>query len=163
MELMLYFIMQSHFIKRKRGEGKNESNSFIKKIIYSMCFLMLFSVTASAGTVDLWRHSASTFVSSYHGDDFWADTYVGTASVKGADRIRGGDGIYGFSWTEFTYDVQGDITNGRAYSWGINDTTPRSVSKEVPDKWNDGTKTRVYYDYGLTYVGLGTAEVEEVE
>jgi hypothetical protein len=132
----------------------------LKTIVCSICFLMLFSVTVSAKTTTLWRHSKYTYVTSYHPDDYLSDYYKGTASVKGTDRLSQGNYTYSFAWTQITYDVQGDIRSKKAVSQSSFDNVQRKAILEARDKWNNGPKTKALYNYSLRKVGNMSVEDE---
>ncbi|MET3617894.1 hypothetical protein ABID14_001529 [Peptoniphilus olsenii] len=85
--------------------------------LFILISIVIGNAFASVNT--LWRASDYTFVKSEHGDNFLADTYIGTASVRGRDRGVSSDGrnIY-YTWTRITYDVQGDIQSATAESGG---------------------------------------------
>lgn len=125
----------------------------MKKIL-KFCLLTLMitlsmSSVSFAGFQYLWKVSSGTYVSTYHPDYYFADTYDGTASVRGTDRgydSKTGYGSY-YVWTQITYDVQGTIYKARAYSKGKNDSVARVKTVRAYDKWNNGEKTRAYYKY----------------
>lgn len=125
-----------------------------KKITFSIMIIFVLSILTTssifAGTTYLWKHSAYTYVSSYHPDNYWADTYTGVASVKGTDRTLNSDSRNAyFKWVKISYDVQGDIYQKTAFSQGKNSSKVVKVTLIAKDKWNDGPKTRAYYSYGL--------------
>ncbi|MFM1538402.1 hypothetical protein [Helcococcus bovis] len=101
----------------------------------------------------LWKATSTTYVKSEHPDGYFSDTYYGTASVRGADRVKRNNMIYYYDWTQITYDVQGDIYKTRADSYGKNN--PNQIIREitVKDKWNLGPKTKVYYNYSEKTLG----------
>lgn len=77
----------------------------------------------------LWKGGSGTWVSTEHGDSYWADTYYGEASIKGTDRGYSNRGeLICYTWTKITYDVQGDLSYKIAYSPGQNSS--RRVSKK---------------------------------
>lgn len=128
-----------------------------KKILFSVMIVMVFSILTTssifAGTTYLWKHSADTYVSSYHPDNYFADSYKGVASVKGTDRTLNSDGRNAyFKWVKISYDVQGEISERIAYSQGKNSSKVVKETITVKDKWNAGPKTRAYYSYGLGLV-----------
>ncbi len=123
-----------------------------KLIVLSILSLMIFTTSVSAATTTLFRHSASTYVTSYHPDDYFSDYYKGIASVRGADRTVSGSATYSFAWTRITYDVQGSVSSETAYSSSSTDSTTRKKTLEVYDQWDTGSETRAYYNYGLRYV-----------
>lgn len=110
-----------------------------KKILFSVMIITVFSILTTssifAGTTYLWKHSADTYVSSYHPDNFLADTYKGVASVKGTDRTLNSDSrnVY-FKWVKISYDVQGDIYEKIAYSQGKNRSNVVKETITVKDK-----------------------------
>ncbi|MCM3741607.1 hypothetical protein M3210_15240 [Oceanobacillus luteolus] len=124
-----------------------------RTIVLSLCLLALFVTSVSASTTTLWRHSSNTYVTSYHPDNYFSDYYKGTASVIGTDRISQGNHTYSFAWTRITYDVQGDVSSKTANSRSSTDNVRRSTILEVYDKWNNGSKTKAYYNYGLRLYG----------
>ena len=128
-----------------------------KKILFTVMIITMFSILTTssifAGTTYLWKHSADTYVSSYHPDNFLADTYKGVASVKGTDRTLNSDSRNAyFKWVKISYDVQGTIYEKIAYSQGKNSSKVVKETITVKDKWNEGPKTRAYYSYGLGLV-----------
>lgn len=113
-----------------------------------LLLLLIKSNVSFAGFEYLWKFSDGTYVSTEHGG-FFADTYYGTASVRGTDRTYNsqyGNRAY-FLWTKITYDVQGDITSTTAYSGGPNNSSDVVKKITAKDKWNDEKKTIAYYDY----------------
>ncbi|MFM1564728.1 hypothetical protein [Helcococcus ovis] len=106
-----------------------------------------------ASVMTLWQATSTTYVKSEHPDHFFADTYYGTASVRGADRVKENHVIYCYNWTKITYDVQGDKYSTTANSYGKDNTNQVVREITVKDKWNYGTKTGVYYDYSESTLG----------
>ena len=114
----------------------------------TLAVLLLFTgYTAFAKVTYLWRATSTTYVTSEHGDSYFADTYYGTASVRGADRVRRDGRIYGYDWVSITYDVQGDEYKTRADSYGRDNPNQIIRNITVKDKWNNGPKTTVQYNY----------------
>lgn len=120
-------------------------------IIFVLSILTTSSIFA--GTTYLWRHSADIYVSSYHPDSYFADTYTGVASVKGTDCTLNSDNRNAyFKWVKISYDVQGDIYQKTAFYQGKNSSKVVKVTLIVKDKWNLGPKTKAYYSYRLGLV-----------
>lgn len=80
-------------------------------------------------------------MTSEHGDNYFADTYYGTASVRGADRVKINHMIYYYNWTRIVYNVQGDIYSTTAPSYGKDNPNQVIRTITVKDKWNFGSKT----------------------
>lgn len=131
----------------------------MKKIL-KFCLLTLMitlsmSSVSFAGFQYLWKVSSGTYVSTYHPDYYFADTYDGTASVRGTDR--GYDSKTGYksyyTWTQITYLVPGyKPYRVRAYSGGKNDSVARVKKIKVRDSLLPGKKTRALYNYGTAWV-----------
>ncbi|WP_455067585.1 hypothetical protein [Parvimonas micra] len=122
---------------------------FFKFCLLTLMITLSMSSVSFAGFQYLWRISSGTYVSNYHPDYYFADTYDGTASVRGTDRgydSKTGHGSY-YVWTQITYNVQGTIYKARAQSKGKNDSVARVKTVRAYDKWNNGEKTRAYYKY----------------
>ena len=117
--------------------------------------MLVFTIIsmAYASVATLWRATNTTYVTSEHDDNFWADTYYGEASVRGADRGLNSDNrnVY-YKWTKITYDVQGEIYSKTAYSNGKYDTNQVIERITVKDKQNIGPKTKAYYNYAAGIV-----------
>lgn len=129
---------------------------FIKMGILGVVISLVLSTQSFAAIQTLWRATSTTYVTTEHGDGYFADKYYGTASVRGADRvIIQGRNRY-FIWTRITYDVQGDIYSVTAYSGSKNNTKQVVKHITVPDKWNLGKKTRAYYNYATGIVDGST-------
>lgn len=109
---------------------------------------ILLPTLSYAAVTTLWSATNTTYVSSEHGDGYFADTYYGVASVRGADRTVNYDNrnIW-YRWTEITYDVQGDRSSTRAYSGDKYNTNQVVKNITVKDKWNNGPKTRALYNF----------------
>lgn len=122
----------------------------IQKVIF-LNIIFLWTLSTSASTSMLFYHSEHTYVSSYHPDNYFADEYVGTASVRGTDRVVRNQETYGFAWTRITYDVQGEVSSKTAISGSNTDNVTRKVTLTVYDKWNFGTKTKAYYSVGYRW------------
>lgn len=120
---------------------------FIKMGILGVVTSLVLSTQSFAAVQTLWRATNTTYVTSEHGDGYFAYKYYGTASVRGADRvIMGGRNRY-FKWTRITYDVQGKRSSATASS-GTKDNTKQIINHVwAKDLWNDGPKTRAYYNY----------------
>lgn len=121
----------------------------ISKQLFVVILATILLPTLSYATVTtLWRATNTTYVSSEHGDEYFADTYYGVASVRGADRTVNYDNrnIW-YKWTEIIYDVQGDRSSARAYAGNKYNTNQVVEKITVKDKWNNGPKTRALYDY----------------
>lgn len=96
----------------------------------------------------LWQGAPNCYIATEHGDGFFADTYYGTVSVRGADRGVNADGrVVWYKWTQITYDVQGEIYRKRAESHHKDNTYTVVKKITVKDKWNIGPKTRVFWNY----------------
>lgn len=106
-------------------------------------------VSASVST--LFRLTEDTYATSEHADDFFADEYIGRVSVRGKDRFYTGLYTAYPTYSKVTYDVQGDISSKQVDSTGKNDDKVRTGSITVKDKWNLGSKTKVYGNYGSGY------------
>lgn len=127
---------------------------FLKFCLLTLMITLSMSSVSFAGFQYLWWVSSGTYVSTYHADNYWADTYYGTASVRGTDRTydyKKGYKSY-YVWTKITYDVQGDIYYAKAYSRGKKDSVARVDKVTAYDKWNDGEKTRALYNYQTAFV-----------
>ena len=60
-----------------------------KHFMALLCILiMVYGEVSYAKVTTLWRVTSTTYVTSEHADDYLADTYYGTASVRGADRVK---------------------------------------------------------------------------
>lgn len=110
-----------------------------------------------AKTTTLFKLTANTYATSYHGDNFFDDTYVGKVSVRGLDRFYTGSGGYIAypTYSRVTYDVQGNISQKQVNPNGKTDSNIRTASITVKDKWNIGSKTKVYGKYGEGWVSNG--------
>lgn len=129
---------------------------FIKMGILGVVISLVLSTQSFAAVQTLWRATSTTYVTTEHGDGFFADKYYGTASVRGADRvIIQGRNRY-FIWTRITYDVQGTIYSVTAHSGSKNNTKQVVKHITVPDKWNFGPKTRAFYNYATGIVDGST-------
>ncbi|MCI6610489.1 MAG: hypothetical protein MSH08_07040 [Ezakiella sp.] len=114
----------------------------------TIAFLLMASELAFARVTTLWRATDTTYVISEHGDNYFADTYYGTCSVRGADRgINEDDRVVWYPWVSITYDVQGEIYKKTAWAGSKYNTRQVIERITVHDKWNNGPKTRVYYNY----------------
>ncbi len=116
-----------------------------KVLLLAFIFSIAFTAITFAKVTTLWRISDETYITSEHGDEWWADTYYGVVSVRGTDRFwQDGKNRY-VVWARLTYDVQGKKSSITAYSKGKNN--PEIVVKKitVKDKWNFGTKTKAMY------------------
>lgn len=133
---------------------KIKNNKFFRIGLLTVMSVFTINTVSFAGFQYLWKVSDATYVSTYHPDYYSADTYDGTASVRGTDR--GYDSKTGYKsyyvWTQITYDVQGTIYRATAYSKGKNDSVARVKTVRAYDEWNDGEKTRALYDYGTAWV-----------
>lgn len=122
----------------------------IKTTIVSL--LLLGSISGiSAKVSDLARVSKDTYVTSEHGDNYFADTYYGTVSVKGKDRFFNGTYTAYPTFSRITYDVQGTTYQKQVNSTGKTDATVRTGKITVKDKWNIGSKTKVYGNIGAGF------------
>ncbi|MDD2213645.1 MAG: hypothetical protein PHR21_03780 [Oscillospiraceae bacterium] len=113
----------------------------------AIALILSFSISgyifAETITLDSW--SNNTYVQSYHSDNYFADTYTGTVSVRGADRKLDGSSYVYPAESRITYDVQGDRTVATISPSSDIDTNTKSKSIEVKDKWNlSSDKTQVY-------------------
>lgn len=131
-------------------------NKFYKvlKNIFLILLISSFMIPSiNASWTTLWQASSSTYVKSYHGDNYWADEYIGRVGVWGIDRniISGVDHYY--KSTQITYDVQGEISVLKVESLSSSDGIRRVKEFVVKDKWNFGTKTKVFYNYLTCRVG----------
>lgn len=128
----------------------------MKRILLMVVLTFSLVATVNASVTTLFKFSSGTFVTSEHADNYFADTYIGTAAVRGTDKIYNGSyhppGIYYFTWTRVTYNVQGDFSSTTAYSSGPTDNVSRKSQITVKDKWNFGSKTEVYWNRGLKYL-----------
>lgn len=117
-----------------------------KKLISKILFIAVLAsgMNAFAGTITLDSWSSKTYVSSYHPDNYFADTYVGTVSICGTDRKSNGGGWLYPHESKVTYDVQGDVRTCSVYSNSDTDNTTRTNSITVKDEWDAGPKTQVY-------------------
>ena len=138
-----------------------------KKALLFLSVVLFFVPTTQtyAATTTLWSASNTTYVTTEHGG-YFSDTYNGTASVRGADRSLNSSGrnVY-FLWTRITYDVQGSQSSATAYSGGKNDGRQVIRTVQVKDLWNNGLKTKAYYNYSAGIVdgslGRSAASLEE--
>lgn len=97
----------------------------------------------------LWQGAPNCYVATEHADNFLADTYYGTASVRGADRGVNADGrVVWYKWTQIAYDVQGNVYKKRAESYRKDNTYTVVEKLTVKDKWNNGPKTLAKWNYG---------------
>lgn len=96
--------------------------------------------SAKVTVLDWW--SSNTYVTSEHGDSYWADTYTGTVSIKGTDRKYNGSRYLYPVFSRITYNVQGDITKKQVNSRGGDDNVRKIATVIVKDKWNFGAKTK---------------------
>ena len=119
--------------------------------LISLMLMLSLTITLFAKTSYLVKISNKTYVSSYHPDDFFADQYYGTVSVLGTDRFYEARHLSYPTYTKITYDVQGKITSCEVKSTGKNDTKVRTDKITVKDKWNLGSKTKVYGNYGYRF------------
>lgn len=109
-------------------------------LVFLVSFFMIPTINASWTT--LWQASSSTYVKSYHSDNYWADEYIGRVAVWGIDRkIKSGKDYY-YKSTQITYDVQGEISVLKVESLSSSDGIRRVKEFVVKDKWNFGTKTK---------------------
>ena len=124
--------------------------------------MLITSTVAYGATEFLWKSTNTTYVKTTHGDNYFADTYNGEASVRGKDRdLINGRNVY-FKWTKITYDVQGTQTSGTAYSNGKNDARQVRKSITAKDKWNNGSKTKAYYNYATGIVD-GNLSIDDTQ
>ncbi len=114
----------------------------------ALAILSLGTHYLQAKTTWIHKLSSYTYVKSYHPDNFFADTYTGTLSIKGSERYGDRRSEYPYS-ARITYDVQGSITRGFLYSEGERDTKVRTKVVTVKDKWNLGPKTKVFGEISL--------------
>lgn len=129
---------------------------FIKMGILGVVISLVLSTQSFAAVQTLWRATATTYVTSEHGDGYFAYKYYGTASVRGADRaIYRGRNCY-FIWTRITYDVQGDISSATAKSRSKNNTKQVVEHVTAYDKLNNGKKTRALYNFSTGIVDGST-------
>ncbi len=121
----------------------------MKKFCWVLVAIAVLLVDASFAAVTvLWQISDTTYATSEHGDSYWADTYYGEVSVRGADRFIGSDGRNRYvRWVKITYDVQGKMSSAISYSRGKFDEVQRKEQITVKDVWNNGPVTKVYYDF----------------
>lgn len=133
---------------------KIKNNKFFRIGLLTVMSVFTINTVSFAGFQYLWKVSDATYVSTYHPDNYFADTYDGTASVRGTDRgysRKGNKGYY--KWTRITYDVQGTKSSVTAYSGGKNNSSVVVKKITVKDKWNFGPKTKAYYNYYLEEIG----------
>lgn len=116
-------------------------------------FILIFGGVSYAKVTTLWRVTSTTYVTSEHADDYLADTYYGTASVRGADRVKKNNMIYYYNWTRIVYDVQGEIYSTTAPSYGKDHPNQVIRTITVKDKWNDGPKTIAYAEASKSTLG----------
>lgn len=131
-----------------------------------MLFVLIVVINVSfAEVITLWSISDDTYVTSEHGDEYFADTYYGEVSIRGADRyIDEDDGKTRYvKWVKIIYNVQGDIYTKTVYSFGKHDQKTRKAYITVKDKWNFGPKTIVGYDFasGVAYNKHHNGEVND--
>lgn len=124
----------------------------VLKAVVVSTFLIGATNTVSAKVSTLFKLTSNTYATSEHGDSYFADTYYGKVSVRGADRFYTGSYTAYPTYSQITYDVQGDKTVKKVSSKSKSDTTARKGSVTVKDKWNIGSKTKVYGKYGSGFV-----------
>mgnify|MGYP003518062085 CR=1 FL=1 len=127
--------------------------SKIRVVLLSFILICMYAVPSMALTSYLVNLTGNTYVKSYHADNYFADTYTGTVSVRGADRFYDPRSLTTCwpGWTRITYDVQGNISQKQINSTGSSDKTTRTATITVEDKWNIGPKTNVYGNYGANF------------
>lgn len=121
----------------------------IFKVMTFTIFSLCLCLEINAKYEILWQGAPNCFVATEHGDEWYADKYYGTASVRGADRGINEDGrVVWFLWTQISYNVQGDVTVARAEA--SNKYNEHTVVKKVTvdDKWNFGEESTVHWNYG---------------
>lgn len=116
--------------------------------------MLLFGsiISISAKVSEIARVSNDTYVISEHADNYLADKYYGTVSVKGKDRFYNGTYTAYPTFSRITYDVQGTIYQKQVNSNSKTDATVRKGEITVQDKWNIGSKTKVYGNIGNGFV-----------
>lgn len=121
-----------------------------KKCTITFVLVLIFAsiLTVSAETLVLARVGDETYVKSEHADDFFADTYDGTVSVKGTDWFYNGSYTAYPTYSKITYDVQGTKYVKQVNSTGKTDSNTKTGTITVKDKWNFGPKTQMYGDIG---------------
>lgn len=129
-------------------------------ILFSLFMLITMIVPIDAAVTRLWTGTTNSWVSSEHGDNYFADKYIGRVSVRGSERFEGSKFI---QWTRVTYDVQGDLSSRTISSMNPSDSVTRQASIEVSDKWNLGAKTVVRYKYGACYVSVCSPNAMSIE
>ncbi|MFQ9510027.1 MAG: hypothetical protein ACLRZ7_03695 [Lachnospiraceae bacterium] len=120
----------------------------IAKLMVVSVLTLSMAEVVSAKVTDLARWTSSTYVTSEHDDFYFADTYIGTVSVKGTDRHYNGRYTEYPASSRITYNVQGDITRGEIFSEGSGDSLVRKKTITVRDKWNFGPVTTVVGSIG---------------
>lgn len=124
----------------------------IKKSAIALSLALLVPCTALASTTTIFQISSYTYATSTHGDEETADTYYGTVSIRGADRVVIGNDVCYPVRSNLYYNVQGRLYEVHVSSQGKNDKVQRTNSITVKDLWNLGPKTTVWgnYDYNPT-------------
>lgn len=103
-----------------------------------MCGMLVWTSNPRLVTVT-WN----TWAENHH-SGYWSDTYRGELSINGfEDYVERGVTKYP-KWIQIKYNVQGDISKESAYAQG-GDTIRKTLI--VKDKWNNGPKTTVHYNY----------------
>lgn len=121
-----------------------------KKIFLASLLISFISLVAPIKALYeiLWQGAPNCYVATEHGDSYLADTYYGTASVRGADRGVNADGrVVWYKWTQIAYDVQGNVYKKRAESYHKDNTYTVVEKITVKDKWNNGPKTLAKWNY----------------
>lgn len=120
-------------------------------IAFVSMFFLGSILCISAKVSELARVGQNTFVTSDHADNFLADTYYGFVSVKGTEWFYNGSYTAYPSFSRITYDVQGTKYQKQVNSTGKTDSTVRTGNITVKDKWNFGSKTKVYANIGAGF------------
>ena len=134
----------------------------IFKVMTIACAISVLSTSVSYAKVTrLWTGSDASYVESEHGDSFWADTYYGTVSVRGSDRVINKGRYCYFSEVRLTYNVQGKISSVsvRPISKNSNKQVVKHIT--VKDKWNTGPKTTA--KYSVSYAVADGSTVNSIE
>lgn len=113
-------------------------------LLIVLALFILNTVPLLAKVQRLLNLSANTWVENHHGDRYLDDTYIGKLSINGSESYYEGSDKYFPIWVSITYDVQGDISKRVLHAKG-SETIKDSIV--VKDKWNNGPKTRVFYNY----------------
>lgn len=140
-----------------RGEWRGIMRNKILRMSLVCSFMIGLGIsTIHAAEITVARLTPNTYVTSEHGDEFLADIYIGKAYVRGTDWFYSGGMTCYPTWSKVTYNVQGSISTRQVNSLGKEDATVRSTSITVKDKWNFGSKTQVYGNFGSSKANNAT-------